>query len=148
MAQYITNSDADLYFEARFKSDLWNEINEVTKTQLLVTATRLIDRLNFIGDQYDEDQGLEFPRGTDTSVPQDVKDACCEIAYALLNDRDIEYEAELMNQTTASNEAGRLVTDGGIVNLAKVHSIPSQLAWNLLRPYLRNGSEITLSRIN
>lgn len=148
MTAYITNGDADLYFESRLDSDLWDETNETNKTKALATATRLIDRLNFEGDKTDDDQSLEFPRGGDTSIPQDIKDACCEIAYALLTGRDPEYEAEHQGTTTASNEVGRLVTDARSINMAKAHSIPSAVAWNLLRPYLRDGSVFTLSRVD
>lgn len=148
MTAYISNADADVYFESRYDSGLWDATSEANKTKLLATATRLIDRLNFAGDKHDEDQELEFPRDDDTEIPSDIKYACCEIAYAILSGRDPEYEAMLLAQTTASNEGGRLVNDPNIVNVAQVHSIPSQLAWNFLRPYLRDGSIITLSRVS
>lgn len=146
---YVTNSEANDYFQnSRYNAGLWNATGEPDKTKLLFEATQLIDNLNFSGDKADEDQELEFPRGDDDDIPEDIKIACYEIAYAILAGRDVEYEAELLGQTTASSQIGRLVVDPDTVNLAKIHLIPSIKAWMKLRPYLRNGSVITLSRIN
>lgn len=148
MISYVTNSEANTYFQdVRYNSGLWNQTSEENKTKLLLEATQLIENLNFSGDKYVETQELEFPRG-DLGVPEDIKIACYEIAYAILAGRDVEYDAQLMGQTTASSQIGRLVVDSDTINLAKIHSIPSVKAWLKLRPYLRNGSVITLSRIN
>lgn len=146
---YVTNSEANTFFQdERYNSALWNQTDESTKTKLLLEATRLIDNLNFMGDKAVEAQELEFPRGTDEDVPEDIKIACYEIAYAILSGRDVEHDALLAGQNTASTQLGRLVVDPDVVNLAKVHSIPSVKAWSKLRPYLRNGSVITLSRVD
>lgn len=145
---YITNSDADLYFEARYNSELWDITSEENKTKLLTKATQLIDRLNFAGCKNDDAQVLEFPRGDDTTVPQNIKDACCEIAYALLDGRDVETERELLGQSSAGASASRISGNPNIVDIARLHNIPSGVAWNLLRPYLRDGSVLTLSRVD
>lgn len=148
-SSYVTNNEADTYFQTeRYNSDLWNQTSESNKTKLLKTATSLIENLNFIGAKADAEQELEFPRGDDTDIPEDIKIACYEIAYALLSGRDVEQDALLVDQNTASTEVGRLVVNPSIVNLAKIHNIPSAQAWNKLRPFLRNGSVITLSRID
>jgi hypothetical protein len=144
---YVSNSDADLYFESRYESDLWNNVSEDDKTKLEVTARRLINNLNFAGDKHDSSQSDEFPRGDDTDVPQAIKDACCEIMYALLDGRNVEFEQELIGDTLAVTSNIRRNIDAGTVDVARVHGIPSIVAWNLLRPYLRDGSVITLSRV-
>jgi hypothetical protein len=148
MSSYVTNSDANTYFLLRYNSSIWDSTSETDKTKLLATATRLIDRLNFLGDRADEEQELEFPRGIDTEVPQAIKDATCEIAYMLRDGRDVEYEAEQMDTNTNSMGGSRLLSSMDVVNMAKIHGIPSAVAWSLLRPYLREGSVITLSRID
>jgi hypothetical protein len=146
MGVYISNSDADVYFESRPNSANWDAVSdESKKTKYLTEATRLIDTLNFIGSKADEDQELEFPRGDDTVIPESIENACCEIAYALLSGRDVEYEHELLG-SSASNSAGQLTNT--VVNVAKLHGIPSVKAWMYLRPYLRDGSAITLSRVS
>lgn len=147
MSAYLTNSEADVIFESRPYSSDWDAASttEDLKTKLLTRATQLIDDLNFIGSKTDEDQELEFPRGDDTAIPESIKKACAEIAYAILGGRDIEYDHELLG-ASAANEAGRL--SSSVINIAKLHGIPSIKAWNYLRPYLRDGSSITLNRVN
>lgn len=149
MTSYVTNSEANTYFhDQRYNSGLWDQTSEADKTKLLLEATQLIENLNFSGDKADEDQELEFPRGDSDDVPEDIKIACYEIAYAILSGRDVEYEAQLIGQSTASTSVGRLVVDPDTINLAKIHLIPSVKAWLKLRPYLRNGSVITLTRLD
>lgn len=145
---YVTNTESDLYFESRYNSGLWDAVSEADKTKLLLRSTQLIDRLNFAGDRHDEAQSFEFPRGEDTTVPQDIKDACCEIAYALLDGRDVEVEREILGQSSAGAAASRVSGNPNIVDIARLHNIPSGVAWNLLRPYLRDGSVFTLSRVD
>jgi hypothetical protein len=148
MIPYVTNSDADIYFETRYKTELWNTQTEDNKTRLLCDATRLIDALNYCGDKHNVNQQLEFPRGADVAIPQIIKDACCDIAFAILNGRDIEYDNELISLHISASDNGRLVVDPKEVSIAKIHNIPSIIAWYKLRPYLRDGSAITLVRIS
>lgn len=146
MSSYVTNAEADLYFESRFDSGLWNIALEAEKTQVLATASRYLSPLNWAGDKADADQVLEFPRGEDTDIPEDIKSAVCEIAYALLDGRNIEYEREMIGQTGVAALGSRLATDPDSVDVARLHGIPSVVAWHLLRPYLRDGSAVTLVR--
>jgi hypothetical protein len=148
MSRYVMNYDADVYFTTRLNSELWDKQSEDRKTAALTTATRYIDTLNFAGSKTDSVQALEFPRGGDLVVPQRIKDACCEIAYALLDGRDIEYEGELLENSALGMGDNRQVSDTDVINLAKVHGIPSRLAWDMLLPCLQSGSEITISRVN
>jgi hypothetical protein len=148
MTPYVTNSDADLYFESRYDSALWDTTSETDKTKLLTSATRLLDALNYCGDKHDAEQENEFPRGDDEEVPQAIKDACCEIAYALLDGRNPEYEREMAGDNSLGTSGVRRGIDPDIVDVARVHNIPSSVAWNMIRPYLRDGSAITLVRVN
>lgn len=148
MNTYATNSQADEYFESRYDSALWDGTSEVEKEKLLVTASRYLTNLNWAGDKADEDQVLEFPRGDDTDIPDDIIHATCEIAYALLDGRNIEYERETLGQSSVAAVGARLASDPNSVDVARLHGIPSIVAWNLLRPYLRDGSAITLVRMD
>lgn len=144
---YISIYDADTYFGTRFNSDSWNPTSDPDKTKLLMTATRMIDTLNYAGDKTDEDQELEFPRGGDTEIPLSIKYACCEIAYALLQGFDPEYELRnLSNQ--ASSFDNIKIQNTNSYHEARINGIPSTVAWDLLRPFLRDGSSITLSRVD
>jgi hypothetical protein len=148
MSAYITNYDADTYFLTRFPSDEWDNASDENKTKALAHATRLIDTLNFIGDKHDETQVNEFPRGEDTVVPEAIANATCEIAVALISGRDIEYEQENLAAKVMSLDNNRLGSDSSAVDLPKVHGIPSRLAWDFLRPFLRDGQSFTISRVD
>lgn len=148
MASYVTNSEANAYFLTRYNSGLWDTISEENKTKLLATASRYLSPLNWAGDKTDEDQELEFPRGGDTSIPDLIKNAVCEIAYQILDGRDVEYEKELVGEMKSAAGGTRLESDPETVDVARLHGIPSSVAWNLIRPYLRDGSAITLVRVD
>lgn len=145
---YISIYDADSYFNTRFNSNLWNGVNDTDKTKLLTTATRMIDTLNYAGDKADEDQEFEFPRGDDIVVPISIKYACCEIAYALLSGYDPEYELRNLSNTVSSFDQARIQNNDKSLHEARTNGIPSTIAWDLLRPFLRDGSTITLSRVD
>jgi len=148
MSRYVENSEADLYFESRYDSALWDTVSETDKDKLEATARRLINALNYVGSKHDEDQDNEFPRGDDTTVPQAIKDACCEVMYAILDGRNVEYDHETLGQQRSAASGVSVNTDPDIVDVARLHNIPSSVAWNLLRPYLRDGSAITLVRMD
>lgn len=145
---YQTIYDADTYFETRFNSSIWSPLSDTDKTALLTTATRMIDTLNYEGNKHLAGQELEFPRGTDTLVPQVIKDACCEIAYALANGFDPEYEMRNLSSTRFTFDNIRNESDPKSIHEARAHGIPSVVAWDLLRPFLRDASTITLVRVD
>ena len=58
---YATVDEADSYFAATFGSE-WDNVGQTQKPQLLVTATRLIDKKDFQGVKVDENQPLKLPR--------------------------------------------------------------------------------------
>lgn len=150
MAHYGTVSKAGDYFQnERLNSSEWSTFDADDQTRALNQATRLIDHLNFVGDKNDDAQELEFPRGTDTTVPKDIELACYEVAYALLVEgRDVEFEAEQTPEVTAALGQGRLRVKPEDVPEHKVHSIPSVAAWRHLKPYLRPRDTIVLSRVD
>lgn len=96
---YATVSEANAYFDDRLDVAAWLESNDTQKAQALVTATAMLDDLNWIGSAVSELQALAFPRrgmyfdprlGTDvvlneTSVPARIVRGCFELAYHLLN---------------------------------------------------------------
>ena len=77
----ISMEDALLYFQERYGSQKWFELGEDEQEQLLITASRKINRFDFVGEKADESQPMEFPRNYD--IPQDIKDAVCEEAIAV-----------------------------------------------------------------
>ena len=147
----MSDSYADLtfaatYFEGRYPSDAWDNVANEVRTKVLIHGTRLIDQLNFAGDKYDEDQENEFPRGDNPDVPDAIKKANCELAYALLEGLDPELESESAFQTASVFDVIRINRQQSLIPTRILHGIISQAAWNYLRPYLRDPSSITLSR--
>lgn len=145
---YADISFADEHFSERYGADEWTETSETNKNKLLKTATMIIDQLNFAGDKADEDQELEFPRGTDTVVPTMIKKACCEIALALLSGSDPQYEYDALFDTSSGLDVGRVSRNPNDIHIMRIHGIPSIVAWGFLRPFLRNGQELTLRRVD
>ena len=81
---YATVEEADLYFSTMFGNN-WADIGETQKAQLLITATRLIDRQDFQGVVVDEEQLLKLPRIIAGKPTDDdlVTEACCELALQI-----------------------------------------------------------------
>lgn len=84
---YATVEEADNYFAAKFGSQ-WSNIGENQKAQLLVTATRLIDKKDYRGVKADKDQPLQFPRIIEEGMTSDelLLETCCELAENIYND--------------------------------------------------------------
>lgn len=146
---YATVAASDSYFLTEcLDREQWIQASENRRQAALYQATRLIDNLNFVGTKTDEDQELEFPRDDDEDVPRDIEIACMEIAYALLDGRDVELEAEQVGEVAASLGPGRLRVEPDMMNEAKAHNVPSIVAWRHLKPYLRRADTVTLSRVD
>ena len=150
MSYYGTAAEADAYFETRLHSTEWATNYPLSeRVKALQTATREIDRLNFVGDKYDDDQVLEFPRGTDTTVPSDIEIACYELAYErLVKQRDPEIEYENLTSISKGFANIRNTKDRTSVHEHINHGIVSLAAWKYLRPYLRNDQTLILSRVS
>ena len=148
MSYYGTLNDADLYFLTKRldPNQLWATTPTHVKEAALEDATRRIDRLNFIGDKTDEGQELEFPRGGDTVVPTKIKEACYEIAYSIVDGKDLEFELESLGEQSASYGGARVRKDPLYYPEAYLNGIPSFNAWAILKPYLRDNQSIRILR--
>lgn len=167
MAQYATIDEADDYFDEKLHCEMWANQSVSDRNKALKTATKYIDRLRFIGmknpayvyslanptaDETDvfeagQTQELEFPRGSDTEIPAEVKHACCEIAYALLDGRNPELDYEELTVTSQGFANVRNASDRQFQQGHTAAMIPSPLAWLFLRPYLRDVREVKVSRV-
>jgi hypothetical protein len=136
---YVTLTDANTYFTNRLYSDEWSAATDGDKEIALKMATRKIDMQPIIGRKASIDQTLQFPRllysdakqpygntvqerlkGTaglynlpgwiaEDGVSQDVKDAQCEEAFAILkNGSTANKRAELQRQGVTSFSLGSL----------------------------------------
>jgi hypothetical protein len=94
---YVTVAEADTAFADRLDVAAWTSADPTTKAQALVTATAILDDLNWTGVAISVDQPLAFPRsgyyfdpriGNSISiedVPQRILTATRELAYHLIN---------------------------------------------------------------
>ena len=92
---YVTLAAANSYFETVPDSATWTNKTDDQKNRALISATRWIDSLNYLGDRCDEDQALKWPRnnydvdGVELEcslIPAQIKYATYELARALAND--------------------------------------------------------------
>lgn len=166
---YGTLSEANSYFENRLHEEAWFESNPTERPKALLRATQTIDVLNYKGNKHtvwellEEDpdatdaeiraaeaaQILEFPRGIDTVEPSTIDIACYECAYALLDGVDPDAELEqlaVVSQGVASLRTTYNRSQQPIEHL--LHGIPSATAWRYIKPFLRDGDKIKLSRVS
>lgn len=92
-------------------------------------------------------QELEFPRGADTVIPTDIKTACYEIAFALLDGVDPEAELDDLGVVSQGYSSVRTTYDRTSVPQHHNAGIPSAVAWRFLKPYLQDGRAVKISRV-
>lgn len=170
---YGTLSEANTYFSHRLHEEAWSDATAADREKALIKATQIIDALNFKGmkaavaayydedgnliDGYDEEdlreanlsQELEFPRGTDTVVPDAIKFACWEVTHALLDGVDPDLELENLGVVSQGLASVRTTYNRNHTQIEHVtNGIPSAAAWRYLRPFLRDGDAIKFSRVD
>lgn len=164
---YGTLGEAEDYFAARLHEYAWTDAAPANRPKALRAATQIIDALSFKGEKAvvctlitaDPDataaeiraasatQPLEFPRGTDTEVPEAIRIAAYEIAHSLLDGKDPEAELEKLGITSQGFESVRTTYARNQVPIEHIiNGIPNALAWRLIRPFLRDSASIKLLR--
>ena len=134
------------YHETFPRREAWCSLTTNQQTKYLKMATRAIERLNFAGEKADPAQELQFPRGCDTTIPDDIQQACCELAWSFFDDVDADLEIENLRSVSQGVGAARVTYSPDVIPYYIVAGIPSIKAWTLLVPYLRDPGEIELSR--
>jgi hypothetical protein len=164
-------AEATSYFAQRLHETAWSAASDADREKSLIAARGIIDALNYKGVKHsvytlcgssdttgvalediraaEASQPLEFPRGEDTEVPEAIRIAEYEIAYALLDGKDPELELE--NLAISAMGYGTVKTTYERAQLPIEHIInlvPSSVAWRLLKPYLRDSDALKLSRLS
>jgi len=172
---YGTLVEAEEYFGKRLHEWAWFAASSGDKEKALIAARRLIDGLAYKGyknavylvlETYAEgvvltddqlagvraaeaSQANEFPRGADTEVPEDIRVAQYELAHSLLDNKDPELELETLAVASSTYGGVKTVYERGQVPIEHlINMIPNAVTWRLLRPYLRDGDSIELSRVS
>jgi hypothetical protein len=135
---YVSETDASAYFGERLYSDDWTSADTTTREKALVMARRAIDQQQFAGGRTVSDQMLAWPRsgisGVDSStVPQDVVNAQCEMALALIRD-DLTLNDASRGMRSLREQVGGLVTETVYDGRAPLRALPDAVA-AFLRPY-------------
>ncbi len=138
MQSYCTIEYADQYFKNRLHAESWGETSEADKEKALRQATKEIDRQLLKGRKATDTQELAFPRYPDTEIPESIKEACCEIALALLergNSQRRKLQQEGVQSFTLGNMSETYAPGAG-------RGLLSQEAKELLRPWLLGSVNI------
>lgn len=136
---YIDIEEANKYFAGRLHAERWGETSDADKEKALRQATRSIDRMPLRGRKTDLHQPLAFPRYPDTEIPEAVKEACCEIALALL-ERGNSQRRKLQQEGVQSFSLGNM-SETYAAGAGK--GLLSQEAKELLQPWLIGAVMIT-----
>lgn len=166
MPAYATAVEAAAYFVDRLYTDPWDNASATDRDKALAMATRAIDRLNLAGMKHASwevaqttqteslileaglAQALQFPRGSDTEVPNDIKIACFEEALTLLDGKDPEREFEDLGIISEGYSSVRTTYDRSLLAAHIKAGIMSATAWKYLMPYLRDVFGVKLSRVS
>lgn len=96
---YVTLAAAESYFLGRLSVDDWDAADEHEREAALIMATARLDVEPYVGAPVSYLQRLAWPRYgaytrngaalSTTAIPQQVQDATCELALAILTDPEI-----------------------------------------------------------
>lgn len=148
---YATVEEANKYFSARFGSS-WHEIDEVEKAQLLVSATREIEKLKFQGIKLDPEQELKFPRVICCYLVEltnkNLVSCCCEIAYAIYNMNLITGDIITPNadkiQSMSVGNTSITFKEGATVDCDNCLAVARQIAEKFLGDWLAGNVRVYL----
>jgi len=101
---YITRADAVTYFTDLIHGADFISATTTVQDQALVTATKMLDRQEWMGSKTSDSQDLDWPRTGVTDpegnavasdvVPQFILDATCELALALIQDLTVQTNSD------------------------------------------------------
>ncbi len=131
---YLTVIEADAYFLARYGYASWAALDTTVKEQALVSAAQQLDQFcAWYGYVVETNQALAFPRTPDASpTPQAIKNAQCEIAYAITT---TESTSTLSEDPLKTLKAGSVTFEFDTESTGKVNPIVNSMAIKLLTPY-------------
>lgn len=92
---YITLAEAQAYADGDIDATQWDDATTDQKTRALITATRNLDLVGFVGTRSSTTQALAWPRKNftttektyaDNEIPAEIKQATYELAKSLVKD--------------------------------------------------------------
>jgi len=130
---WVSRLDAETYFKDRLWIGAWEGATDRDKDKSLIMATAIVDRLALYAF---------------TDVPQDLKNAICEIALSLLDGVDPEKEFENLALTSTQYSSVRSTYDRAYPMEHLEAGVPSITAWRMIKPYLDVSKGLKLSRVS
>ena len=134
----ITLEDAELYFEERYDSKEWFELEQKEKEIILITASKRINAIDFVGSKLDPDQPMEFPKNYE--IPQDIKNAVCEEAIALLKNKNNMHLQNIENNISSINLGIGSVSYNTYSQ--QEQNLSSKSAFQLIQKWIKKGYNI------
>ena len=150
---YADISEAESYFEDRIDIDVWTSADEGVKSKALVTASSLLDSLNWAGVAVSDSQALAFPRTGTYFDPRVgvVKSLDSVNATLRLKNATFELAYHLLNNEGLLTDTGKVRSlDVGSIALNTIiapSTIPSAVK-RLIRPMLINNGSNAWWRAN
>lgn len=118
---WATTAEGDIYFADRLDVGAWTDANDTLKSQAMVTASALIEQMDF----QDPTTAILMP-----IVPPQIVKACFELAYHLLNnDGILDDSGRVVSLNVSSISLQRIIPPSLIPFMVK----------RILRPLLLNG---------
>lgn len=124
---YLSVANADTYHTDHSASTTWSSASTANKEKALRLATQYLDAKygrRWVGTRWSLDQALDWPRSyvvlydiytvSTSTVPQELKDACAELALRQLTDTDL-----MPDLTNAFNISEEEVTAGSVSTRTK-----------------------------
>jgi hypothetical protein len=151
---FLDSDAADTYFDNRLNSDAWDDADSTDKDKALITASKELNILSWLGYKATTAQRLAWPRSmvinpdsaysqeyyTESEIPQRVKDATCEYALELL-------KAGTTDLT--SQDSSREIKSETVGPISVTYAEPSQKSAGLSRfPNVTSGLGPLLSGLS
>ena len=139
---YATVEEAIAYFDDRLDVAAWTSASEDQRRQSLITATAVLDDLEWAGVAVSDSQSLAFPRSGNyfdpkmgtivelpTTIPKTIQRATFEVAYHLLNNDGLLDDTGTVKQINIGT-----ITLSDLRNASR---IPNHVT-RMIRPLLNN----------
>lgn len=130
---WVSRLDAETYFKDRLWINAWEGATDRDKDKSLIMGTNIVSRLALYAF---------------TVVPQDLKNAICEIALSLLDGVEPEKEFENLALTASQYSSVRSTYDRTYPMEHLEAGVPSITAWRMIKPYLDVSKGLKLSRVS
>lgn len=138
---YATVEEATAYFTDRLDATGWSSADAIRKWQSLVTATRMLDNLNWAGRVTDTEQPLAFPRVADYFDPRVGSTVSLDgaVVPSRVVNATFEQALHLLNNTGLLEDTGSVlgmdVAGIGLNSIKAAAKYPSPVM-SLVRPLL------------